>query len=328
MAQARRAQNALGAGNGVQGSPMRYGTLRGRAGALLAAAALAFATSAWAETLYVVTLRDQSNATAEAQGGALFTVDTATAAYTQVAVLRIGGVTPVGLTGLSIHPRTGVFYGITAGSSANIPRSLVTVDPATGNVTLVGSLGHTASDLRFDSKGVLYAWLTDVNCLATVDVGTGLSTPLKQPCYDQTLGGGIAFDRNGKLYVSVATSAGTLDTWTPGDDKVVTGPTISGAPFVSAVNSMDFSQSGHLYAVNSNMGTPAKTRLVRIDLATGKVTDVGALPADVDPLAFAPTLTAKPGGGVDGRWGWAVAAAVLLFATGFAAGNLVGRRRR
>ena len=133
----------------------RFARARRVPAALVAVVLSLLAFGSWAETLYVVTLRDQSNATAEAQGGALFTVDPATAAYTQVAALRIGGVTPVGLTGLSIHPRTGVFYGITAGSSANIPRSLVTIDPATGNVTLVGSLGHTGSDIRFDAKGVL-----------------------------------------------------------------------------------------------------------------------------------------------------------------------------
>ena len=308
---------------------MRYGMGHGRACVALAIAALcAPAFAAHAETLYVATLRDQSNATAEAQGGALFTVDPATAAHTLVAPLRIGGVTPVGLTGLSIHPRTGVFFGITAGSSANIPRSLVTIDPANGNVTLVGSLGHTGSDLRFDAKGVLYAWLTDVNCLATVDVGTGAATPLKQPCYDQTLGGGIAFDKSGRLFVSVSTSAGTIDTWNPGDDKVATGPTISGAPFVSAVNSMAFSESGTLYAVNSNMGAPAKTRLVRIDLATGRTVDVGALPADVDPLAFAPERAAGHGHGFDGRWARLAAAGLVLFAAGFAAGHAAGRRRR
>ena len=308
---------------------MRAGALRGGAWAAVAAVGLSCcAPGASAETLYVATLRDQSNATAEAQGGALFTVDPYTAQYTQVAVLRIGGVTPVGITGLSIHPRTGVFFGITAGSSANIPRSLVTIDPTTGNVTLVGSLGHTGSDLRFDAKGVLYAWLTDVNCLATVDVGTGAATPLTQPCYDQTLGGGIAFDKSGKLFVSVSTSAGSIDTWKPGDDKVASGPTISGAPFVSAVNSMAFSESGALYAVNSNMGAPAKTRLVRIDVATGRVADVGALPADVDPLAFAPTRARTNNHGPDARWAWLAVGGLLVFVVGFAAGRLSGGRRR
>ena len=308
-----------------RGSMLRA-VLRGAA----VACGLLIAAAAGAETLYVATLRDQANATPDAQGGALFTVDTATAAYTMVAPLRIGGVTPVGLTGLSIHPRTGVFYGITAGSSANIPRSLVTIDPSNGHVTLVGSLGHTGSDLRFDSKGVLYVWLADINCLGTVDVGTGVATPLPQPSYPQTLGGGIAFDRSGRLFVSVSTSAGTLDTWMPGDAKVTTGPTISGAPFVSAVNSMAFSEGGTLYAVNSNMGAPAKTRLVTIDANTGKVTDVGPLPTDVDPLAFAPSraLGLASAGHLRLEWPWAAAAAVVLFLAGFGSGAMVSRRRR
>lgn len=315
-------------GQPSEGEAMELGAMHRMARAALAATALAWALPAAAETLYVATLRDSSNATAETQGGALFTVDPHTAAHTMVAPLRIGGVTPVGLTGLAIHPRTGVFYGITAGSSANIPRSLVTIDPANGNVTLVGSLGHNGADMRFDAKGVLYAWLYDENCLAIVDLGTGAATPLKEPCYPQTLGGGIAFDKSNRLYVSVSTSAGTLDSWSPGDDKVSVGPTISGAPFVSAVNSMAFAADGALYAVNSNLGAPAKTRLVRIDPATGRVVDVGALPADVDPLAFAPTRPQNGTHHVDLSWGWLGAAALLLFATGFAAGNLAGRLRR
>jgi len=36
--------------------------------------------------------------------------------------------------GLAIHPTTGVWYGITAGLSPTVPRSLVTVDPRTGSV--------------------------------------------------------------------------------------------------------------------------------------------------------------------------------------------------
>ena len=42
---------------------------------------------------------------------------------------------------------------------------------------------------------------------------------------------------------------------------------------------LTFSSGGALYAVNSNMGAPAKTRLIRINADTGAVTDVGALPA-------------------------------------------------
>lgn len=300
---------------------------RFRYAAAAIAAMGAFALAAHAETLYVATLRDQGNATVEAQGGALFTVDPETAQYTLVAPLRIGGVLPVGVTGLTIHPRTGVFYGITAGSSANIPRSLVTIDPTNGNVTLVGSLGHTGSDIRFDAKGVLYAWLTDENRLATLDLGTGHATPLPQPSYPQTVGGGIAFDHAGTLYVAVSTSAGTIDTWKPGDDKVTTGPTINGAPYVSALTSLAFSDRDTLYAVNSNLGSPAKSRLLRIDRQNGRVIDVGPLPPDTDPLAFAPTRALESAAHrYDLSLPWIVGGGVALFVLGLAIGSLLARR--
>lgn len=291
--------------------------------ALLASLALA----SRGETLYAATLRDGSNSTAEGEGGALFTVNPANGAYKLVAPLRIGGKVPVGLTGLSIHPRTGVFFGITAGNSANIPRSLVTVDPASGHVKLVGSLGHVGSDIRFDTTGVLYIWLTDVNSLGIVDVGTGGAQPLTEPKSAQTLGGGIAFDRNGRLYFSVNTSAGTLDSWQPGEALATVGPIINGAPFVSAINSMAFSSEGALYAVNSNLGSPAKARLVTIDVRTGAVTEIGALPADVDPIAFTATV---PAGSslLLGRplTDWAALAGALVI--GLVLGRLMGRRRQ
>lgn len=255
---------------------------------MLGASMLAPVAGVASQTLYVATLRDQQNSTAEGVGGALFTVDPATGVSKQVASLKVGGVIPIGLTGLSIHPKTGVFYGITAGVSPSIPRSLVTIDPATGNATLVGNLGHDGSDVRFDAKGTLYVWLTDVNRLGTVDLGTGVATPFDQPGYEQTLGGGIAFDRHGTLYISANTSAGTLDSWNLDEQRLTTGPRITGAPYVSSINSMAFSEGGTLYAVNSNMGTPAKTSLVTIDVKTGQARDIGPLPADVDPLAFAP----------------------------------------
>jgi hypothetical protein len=40
--------------------------------------------------------------------------------------------------------------------------------------------------------------------------------------------------------------------------------------------------------VNSTIGAPSKASLVRIDVTTGKVTEVIALPHDTDPLTFAP----------------------------------------
>ena len=252
------------------------------------------APRAGAETLYVATLRDYSNKETSGLGGALFSVDSNTGKSTLMAPLRIGGAIPIGLTGLAIHPRTGVFYGITAGLSPQIPRSLVTVDPKTGTTTLVGSLGHEGADIRFDSKGTLYVWLNDQPGLGTIDVGTGAATPVGSSGYSQSLGGGLAIDREGSFYVSATNAAGTLDRIDLATGHVTVGPRITGAPYLSSINSMAFSPSGVLHAVTSNLGAPAKSALIVIDPKTGQVKELGALPNDVDPLAFAPSSFSSP----------------------------------
>ena len=253
------------------------------------AAGVLAAWSASAETLYAATLRDYSNKETSGVGGALYSVDTNTGKATLIAPLRVGGAIPIGLTGLAIHPRTGAFYGITAGLSSQIPRSLVTIDPKTGNTTLVGNLKHEGSDIRFDSKGTLYVWLNDPPGLGTIDVGTGAATPIGSSGYAQSLGGGLAIDRSGAFYVSATNAAGTLDGINLADGHVTVGPYIVGAPYLSSINSMAFSAAGVLHAVNSNLGAPAKSALITIDPKTGVVKELGPLPNDVDPLAFAPT---------------------------------------
>ncbi len=252
-------------------------------------------SGAWAETAYVATLRDYSNKDMSGVGGALYSVDSNTGKSTLMAPLRVGGAIPIGLTGLAIHPRTGVFYGITAGLSAQIPRSLVTIDPKTGNTTLVGSLNHEGSDIRFDSKGTLYVWLNDPPGLGTIDVCTGAASPVGASGYAESLGGGLAISRDGIYYVSATNAAGTLDTVDLANGHVTVGPRIVGAPYLSSINSMAFSPAGVLHAVNSNLGAPAKSALIVIDPKTGQVKELGALPNDVDPLAFAPASLGSGG---------------------------------
>ena len=243
--------------------------------------------AACAETMYVATLRDNVS---DEVGGALYSIDLRDHHASLVAPIRLGGALPIGLTGLAVHPKTGVFYGITGGVSPNLPKSLVTIDPRTGNATLVGKLGLAGADIRFDDKGTLYVWLIDRNCLGVVDLGTGTAKPIPGSTYEQTLGGGIAVNREGVVYISANSPGGTLDTFDPREGKIAAGPQMKGAPYVSSINSMAFGDDGVLYAVNSNLGTPAKTRLIAVDVKSGDVKDVMALPDDVDSLTFGPVI--------------------------------------
>lgn len=167
-----------------------------------------------------------------------------------------------------------------------MPRSLVTLDPASGKATLVGPLGVSGSDINFDAKGTLYIWLPDRNELGTVDLGTGAAKTFTESGVSETIGGGFAIDNSGNALLSATSAVGTLDTVDLKTGRVTTGPHIEGASFVSAITAMDFSNSGILYAVNTNLGAPASASLVRIDPKTGAVHPVGPLPNDTTALTF------------------------------------------
>jgi len=218
----------------------------------------------------------------------LYRVDPATGASTLLAPVRIEGRDPVGVISLAIHPQTGVVYGITAGLAGNRPRSLVSIEPGTGDVTVIGALGEAASDLSFSRDGTLYAWLSGRNQLATVHLGTGRATPLGESGITGIMGGGMSIDEQGLAYVAATGATGTLDTVDIHTGRGTPGPTLEGAPYLSAITNLTFAPDGILYGVNSNMGSPASTALVTIDVRSGKVQEIGRLPNDAHALIFGP----------------------------------------
>jgi hypothetical protein len=253
---------------------------------LLASACLA--GNAGAESLlYVTSIRTlYENDVAQIECN-LYRVDASTGAATLLGPMRLGGTAPVAVISLAIHPATGVVYGITAGLAGNVPRSLVTVDPASGNVTRVGPLGQVASDLAFARDGALYAWLPQINRLARIDLGTGAAAPLADSGITGLMGGGFAIDNKGNGIIAATGAVGTIDTIDIQTGRGTTGPQLEGAPYISAITNLSFGPDGRLYGVNSNMGAPASTALVLIDPATGKVRELSKLPHDSHGLIFA-----------------------------------------
>ena len=253
--------------------------------AVLCVISLASACDAWAQTLYAASTRRYVSSSDVV--GRLYVVDPGTAATRLVGAIRVGGAVHVGITGLAVHPRTGILYGITAGLIPTLRPSLVTIDTKSAEATLIGPLGHSGSDINFDPKGTLFIWLTDLKQLGTVDLKTGAATPRGAPVgMADAVGGGLAIDERGVAHIAATTAAGTLDTVNTSTGERILGPQLSSAPYLSAIHSMTFSPSGELFGVNTNMAAPAKAALVKIDRATGAVENVGALPDDADGLAF------------------------------------------
>jgi hypothetical protein len=239
-----------------------------------------------AERLYAASVSGYNASSSSNVGaGVLYTIDPVTAAATRVALIRADGRDSLGITGLAFHPATGDLYGITAGLSPYIPRALVTIDPATGDATVIGPLGLAGSDISFDGDGKLYMWIPSLRQLGVVNIKTAVVTPVGSPG-EATQTGGLAIGEKGEIVVAATGAAGTLDTVDPATGETKRGVTIVKAPYESGINSLTFSSRGVLYAVNSNMGAPASTRLISIDTSTGAVVNIGALPPDTDALAF------------------------------------------
>lgn len=255
-------------------------------------------------TLYAASVRTSVNAETPIAGN-LYTVNLANGTATLVGAIRLAGSKSIGVTGLAADPTSGVLYGITSEKSPNSPHALVTIDPASGAAELVGDLRLIGSDIAFDSKGTLYIWLPGTSQLGTVNLSDAAVIPIGKagPAGSPA---GIAIDPNGMVYVISKGASGTLDNVDLATGALQVGPQLTGAPFSTQINSMSFSPSGLLLAVNSNGGSPANTRLVTINTATGVVATIGPLPDDTDALTFsgsgpnlAPTLsTMSPGGRV------------------------------
>jgi hypothetical protein len=292
-----------------------------------AALLVAGAAHAAAPSLYVASVRSGGVNSDAPISGNLYSVNLSSGASQLVGAIRLPGSRAIGVTGLAFHPSTGVLYGITSEQSPNEPHSLVTIDPATGAATLIGDLGYICSDITFNSKGVLYAWMQTTSQLGTVDLSTGAVTRIGRP-HSAGSPSGIAVDPNDMIYVTTKGASGTLDNVDLATGEIQVGPPLTGAPFSTQISAMSFSPSGLLLGVNSNGGSPANARLVTINSATGAVATIGPLPDDSDALAFltttggniAPTLSSmSPGGRVV-----IVVISVVLIVV---AGTVIFRRR-
>ena len=238
-----------------------------------------------ADALYATSLRTHTTGATRIAGN-LYVIDPSDGASTLIGAIRVDD-NPVGLISIAENPRTHVLYGLTAGLSESVARSIVQLNLETASATVVAPLSTRASDMGFDSDGQLYIWAPDMDQLAKVDPASGVATPMGDKLPD-TAGGGLAIDAgNGVALVAVTGAAGTLDRVDLKTGIATRGPQLKGAPYTTAIDNLTFSPSGELYAVNSNGGVPSHAALIVIDPQTGAVRNMGPLPDDVRGLIFA-----------------------------------------
>ncbi|HXF80864.1 MAG TPA: hypothetical protein VN598_18495 [Usitatibacter sp.] len=251
--------------------------------------------------------------------GILYVINQATGASTAVGPILVAGA-PVSLTGLAADPRTGVLYGAVANGSPSNPSSLIRINQETGIATLVGGFGTAVSDINFSAAGTLYAWDRTTNALGTVNLTTAAVTDVgPSGLLAFSRGGGMSIN-GGTAFVSVrGTTPGTLDSVNIATGAGTTGPALTGAPTTDAFDAMAVSPGGVLFAVNTDRSSsPTTNFLVTINTGTGAVTSVGALPGDMDALAFAPLLAPSHAVPAMDMWALMLMAAMLAVAGAWA----------
>jgi hypothetical protein len=288
----------------------------------LLAALFVVAARAEAATLY--------GATASGSAGNLYILDAATGSVLQhIGPLNDATGTNYPITGLAFHPLTNVLYGSTGNNPQATAGRLVTIDPQTALVTVVGlynagpvnSSGtpSTMADLAFDATGNLYG-VGSIGGpqLYSINTATAQATVIGSTGLTSTSGGGLAIGPDGTFYgTPTASRYGTYDSMS-GAYTNITNPVKPGGG--GAYAALAFDDNGILYGMNSAPGSPPPSYLVTIDPTSGAVMNVGQIMdggqpvSSFDAIAFQPDVVIPE-------------PATLVLMIGTAVGALLRRRR-
>jgi hypothetical protein len=210
------------------------------------------------------------------------------------AVTSVVGPIGFAVTGLAIHPLTGVLYGSTSSLDPIAAARLIRIDKTTGAGTLIGpyGIGPTMPDLTFASDGTLYGWPQGLNALHRIDTATGLATRVGNFNFNSNFGSNLPG-------LGLAATADALILAGSGRDPLFTVNRTTGvaAPFTtldwqrptSGVAALAFGPGGVLLGMGSTgiQGVDGAF-LLRISLATGHVVELGPTIFLGDALAFDP----------------------------------------
>lgn len=234
-------------------------------------------------------------ATASGAAGNLYVLDPTNGSVIQnVGPTNDSLATNYPITGLAVHPITGVLYGSTGNNPSATAALLLTIDPVTALVTVIGSYNAgptntggtpaTMTDLAFDAAGNLYG-IGSIGGpqLYSINTATAQATVIGTTGLTSTTGGGLDINLSGQAYgTPTASRFGTYDLVT-GAYTNIADPVKPGG---GAYAALAFDENGVLYGLNSASGSPPPTFLVTIDPATGAVTSLGGSVTSLDAIAF------------------------------------------
>jgi len=238
--------------------------------------------------------------------GSLYTIDPTTGIATLVHAFvgASNASLTYGVNGLAFQPGTGILYGTTSPDSPSSGDSLVTINPATGQVTVIGpsGTGFPYTNIAFAPNGTLYGWLVASGAanasLATINLTTGAGTSVGSPQPNVIIPYiGLAISHDGTIYVAAnghsgapacgGSCSGFLWAVSPINGSPAIVARLSGGPGVApAITALAFSPTGVLYGIEGGGG--GGWNLIGIDMpvAAEVMNNVGATATEMDAITF------------------------------------------
>jgi hypothetical protein len=233
-----------------------------------------------------------SSSTKAPNPASLFMIDASTGLATLVGPSGLSDA----VSAIRFDPLTKTLYGILGSPCTGA--QLITVDPATGTGTIVGTLvgagfdggtgipcGGGSEALEFALDGTLYAGGFSASGGSVILKVDKTTAAVLESHVTTDVSTGLAFDPSGRLWVSHGNSTGVPEVHTLDPATGAYTSTLTLSEFV-VISDLAFSADGTLYA-----SLPSENQLATIDTATGIVTRIGSFGAAVSRisgLAFAP----------------------------------------
>jgi hypothetical protein len=223
--------------------------------------------------------------------------------------LNTGFAAPIGpigferVSGMDIHPQTGILYATAERADGSNTGVLITIDPLTGVGEEIGPFvaEQSAVGLSFRSDGALFGYGFGFQT-ATINTVTGEATLVGQdPVFLDSRGFGTAFSPADVLYTAstffgdagLSDDVYTLSTLdqTTGSELTATSLTYSQpVDTLPRINAMDFHPgTGVLFAsINDGVAGAPENHVGTVNLSTGVVCVNGPTVDGLDAIAFTP----------------------------------------
>lgn len=224
--------------------------------------------------------------------GNLYRVDTATGLTTTVGALVDAAGASYAINGMAWDSVNQWLWGTTSGASPTLANGLVRINPLTGQVTQVGSLGLTPPNFGADldmQRGTLYGWAEgSLSSLMTINTATGAATVVGPNGQNlNTTGSGLASNAQGTMFSAPDLATGSLWQVNAATGQLFGPTSFSGGTANGRIGALEFLGSTlfGVELVGDGVSGITSNQLVSINPVTGAITAIGQF-RDASTLQF------------------------------------------